>query len=240
MDRLTRLGEKIESIHDILSGSYRFDRLAVFLLGDVNDGTDIYAGQAHEQAESNVEAQAAQLAGVLTGWFGRQAETWGKVDVYPVAGNHGRVGKFAHLGASWDRVCYRYVQMSARKGVEVHMPGDGELFLRKVDLRGHRYLLYHGHGIRMYQSIAWYGITQRVMRWMTTASIGPVDVACFGHFHHCGCMPVNSKTVFLTGTPVTDDQWALTDLGLEDTPRWWFFGAGDERPVTWEYRLDLA
>jgi len=53
-------------------------------------------------------------------------------------------------------------------------------------------------------------------------------------------MPVNSKTVFLTGSPVTGDDWALEQLGLEDSPRWWLLGASDHRAVTWEYALDLA
>lgn len=237
--RLGRMGEKVALIRDILAGSYNFDRLAVFLLGDVNDGTGIYAGQEHYQAVTNVEAQAWEVAGLLGDWTRRQLDTWGAVDYYAVPGNHGRAGKFAHLAASWDIVAYRYLSAARLPGMSLTMSDDNP-FLQTVDVRGHRYLLHHGHMIRAYMGIPWYGIARRLMHWATTERLAGFDVATFGHFHQLGDWHINRLRFLSTGTLVTDDDWALEALGAESPPAWWLFGAGDDHPVTWQYALDLT
>lgn len=215
--------------------------LSIFILGDVNDGTGIYATQSHYQAITNVEQQASEVAHLLSDMIVEQQESWaGGVDVHCVAGNHGRAGKFAHEAANWDLVTYRYMSLLLREraGINVSIPrADESPFLRKVDIHGHGYLLYHGHDIRTWGSIPWYGILLRLLRWYS--ALPGWTVATMGHFHTLGYWRFNNLTALSTGTMVTDDEWSLRVLGWEPVSSWWLFGVDETRPVTWQMALDL-
>lgn len=238
--RMDALGERMAGIKDLLGGGYNLPELVVCCTGDLNDGTDIYAGQPHEQAESDVEEQASQVATYLHGWLKRQKELWGSVRFEAVPGNHGRVGKYAAVTANWDKVAYRYLKLLCGDSISVNFPGRGESpFLRKIKVRGHDVLLYHGHEIRTYSSIPWYGMLLRLSKWATTG-LYPIDLALMGHFHTVGDWPINRIRLLCTGTAVTNDDWALETLGWESQTAWWLFGVSDERPVTWQFRMEMG
>lgn len=241
-DRLAAIGDRVATIRRLMSG-YEFDELVVCVLGDVNDGTDIYATQAHHQAESNVEEQAEQLSELLVPFFRRQHEVWGKVRVACVPGNHGRAGRFSHEAASWDTVAYKYLRAKLKDGgppIPVVMNGKGQNpFLRVEEVRNHRYLLYHGHDIKSFGNIPWYGMQLRVARWNTT-KLAPFDAVLMGHYHSFGTWAFNSIELKMSGTMITDDEWALQTLGWESANKWWLFGVSNSRPVTWEFGIDVA
>ena len=214
------------------------EELVVCMLGDVNDGTGIYPTQIHHQAITNPNQQAAWLSDVLARFFTRLHAAYKNIRIEAVPGNHGRAGKFAHEAANWDIVCYNYLGFKLKEqGIPVRQ-NTGDPFIRKVGVRGHRYLMYHGHGVRMYQQIPWYGITQRILRW-NNSSLAPFDAALFGHFHTAGMFPINRIRAVLSGTAVKKDQWALQELGLESESLWWFFGVNEKHPITWQEQLEL-
>ena len=236
--RLTRLSQTLGGIREGLA-SLSLDRLVVFMAGDMNDGTDIYATQPHEQAESNVEAQADELSELLSSWLLEQKRIWGTVSVEAVPGNHGRAGKRAAVAANWDMVFYRYLALRLGEAIPVGLnPRPKSPFIRKVELRDHQYILYHGHRIKSYFNIPWYGMSMRLHRWMSTR-LAPFDMVCLGHFHTFGAWDVNRKTILVSGTMITDDDWALEEFGWESSARWWLFGVSDKHPMTWQYRLEL-
>jgi predicted phosphodiesterase len=237
-DRMSRLLPRLERIHQLLSASYQIDELVVALLGDVNDGSEIYPTQAHHQEISDPLRQAWEFAGFLAEWLRAAQRVFGAVRVEAVPGNHGRGGsKRIAEAANWDLACYHYLALHlAGTGIGVGY-GEDDPFMRILEVRGHRFLLYHGHAIRMYQTIPWYGLMQRMLRWRT--ALGPFAALCCGHFHAFGEMDVNGTRLLLTGTLVTDDQWALQTLGLNSANRWHLFGVGDKRAITWRFDLDL-
>ena len=238
--RLDAVVPRLERIHRLLSSAYDLEELVVCLLGDVNDGSEIYPSQSHHQEVTDPLRQAWELADYLAGWLERIQRTWRSVRVEAVAGNHGRAGKRLAESASWDVATYHYLALRLRdSGIPVHYAQEGlDPFLRVVEVRGHRFLLYHGHGVRMYQSVPWYGLAQRALRWRAT--LGEFVALCCGHFHTYGEMDVNGIRIFLTGTPVTDDTWVLQSLGGKNANRWHLFGVGQHRPVTWQFALDLS
>jgi hypothetical protein len=235
------LGERLARIRHLLS-DYQFDKLLVCMLGDVNDGTEIYAGQAHEQAESNVEEQAYQLATYMSGWLKRQKDVWGNVEVEAVPGNHGRAGRFAHVAANWDLVAYRYMKLMVEPaGITVNHPMKGEMvFLRKITVRKHPVLLYHGHDLQFYQSVPWYGIQNRLMKWSTVSSLTPFELVLLGHLHFLGDWSLNMLRILASGCMPSDDDWPVQKLGYESQNKWWLFGMSNKRPVTWQFGLELS
>ena len=236
--RMDAVGKRMVRIKNLLGDDYKLTELVVSIAGDANDGTGIYKTQDHHQTITDVEKQANDLANILTKWLLWQKRVWGSVRVEAVPGNHGRAGQFAHEASNWDRTCYRYLSKNLKGQIEVNFEDADNPFIRKFRVRGHDYLLYHGHDIRSYANIPYYGIMVRVLRW-SASRLAPFDVVLMGHFHTCSLWPINKYDVLLSGTMATDDEWSLQTFGLEAVPRWWMFGVSDSRPTTWMYRLDL-
>jgi len=237
--RLCEMERKIRRIRGLL-GDYDFDELVVSMLGDMNDGTGIYPTQFHHQKITDVNEQALVLSDLLARFFRKLQDVWKHVRIEAVPGNHGRAGKFAHESANWDLVCYNYLAKELKpSGIKIGLnSGSDNPFIRKIKVKRHNYVLYHGHDIRTFSNIPWYGMMLRISRWLST-KIAPFDVALLGHFHTVGCWDINRVQLFLSGTMVSDDDWALQSLGWESACKWWIFGVSDHRPVTWQFRLEL-
>lgn len=239
--RVERITQKLAAIKDLMSG-YTFDKLVVVCLGDVNDGSDIYATQSHHQAITNVEEQAYELSEILAKWLVNLKEIWDNVEFAAVPGNHGRSGFRMHEAASWDIVTYRYLAMrlkASESGIDVKFnDNNGDPFIQRMSIRGHGYLLYHGHDIRTYGQIPWYGMQLRALRWAT--AIPAWETLLLGHFHTSGIWSVNKLTLLCTGTMVTDDEWALRTFGWQSQNKWWLFGVSNKYSMTWNYQLDIS
>jgi hypothetical protein len=237
--RLSEASKRLRRIRTLL-GDYKFDELVVCVLGDTVDGAGIYPTQFHHQDLTNADEQAEVLSKLLAKFGKEQQDAWGKLRFECVPGNHGRSGAFNSEAQNYDLTTYKYLELRLEEaGIPVLYNKTGDLFIRRITVRGHRYLAFHGHSIRLFQQIPWYGITQRVMRWHNS-SLAPFDTVLMGHFHTCQMVTANKVRIFLTGTPVTDDEWALQILGMEGSPRWWLVGISDHHPITWQFTVDLA
>ncbi len=238
--RMAKLGDTLTRIKELLGPAYDIEELVPVYLGDVGDGTDIYKTQPHHQAITNVERQANEWASFNAMWLHNQRENWPIKRIIVVPGNHGLGGRFAAEGANWDVVSYRYLADRLRgDSVEVVLNEKSDPFVQKVNIRGHNYVFYHGHDIRSYASIPWYGIMLRLVRWLST-SMAPFDVACMGHFHTFGLWKMNNLQVLMTGSMVTDDEWSLRTLGYEGSTQWWLIGCSNKYPITWSFGINLA
>lgn len=240
--RMDLIPERLAHLTGALRRGYEFDKLVVGFLGDFNDGTDIYRTQPHHQAETNVEAQAIDVAELVVTPFVRAlCDIFPAVDVHCVAGNHGRAGFRGHEAASWDVASYRYAQkdLKGQRRLCFELPRVVPT-VQPVVIRGHKFLLYHGHGVKGYQGIPFYGLRQRGLNWQSTAEYGGFRVLHVGHFHTFGRMNHNRFTIMLNGTMVSDDEWARDELGYESDAIWHLHGVSDERPITWDFGLETG
>ncbi|MCR4296627.1 MAG: hypothetical protein NUW21_13935, partial [Elusimicrobia bacterium] len=240
--RMESLGDRVIKIRAQLSPTVEFDRLLIYLGGDLNDGDGIYAGQHHHQETTNVEEQARECAAMLEKFILRQREAWGRVDVVAVAGNHGRGGgidgKALNEAANWDIVAYRYLAL-ALKPHGIHLDLDNrEVFRRVIQVRGHGLLLHHGHFVRG-GIMPIPAIFRRLLLWATSEAIAPFDLAIVGHWHSAGYWVQNALRLLMSGTPVTDDRWARDKLGLDSASTWWLFGVSDSYCPSWMFPMEL-
>jgi len=238
--RIRSWTKKIIKLAHLLGDGYRFNEIVLAFLGDVNDGTEIYKTQPHHQALTNVLEQAVVCAGFFNDAIDEFLDEFGKVTLVGVGGNHGRAGKLSHEACNWDLACYRLIEEHYRSNKHVHPNFHYEMdFMQRVHVRGHPIILYHGHYIRMYQRIPWYGIITRVLRWAHSIKDG-FELITMGHFHTCGFWWLDGLPILLNGTLITDDEWALVTLGMTPVPRWWLFGVSDKRIPTFQYDLLLT
>lgn len=237
--RLVALGDKLGRIRDLLS-DYNFDELILCCLGDMVDGAGIYPTQYHHQSLTNANEQADVLSDLLSDFSRTQKKIWRNVRVECVPGNHGRSGKFTHENQNHDLMMYDFLRLKTQAhGVAVNWNKTQNPFIRKMNVRHHNFILYHGQDVRMYQGIPWYGMAMRVFRWLSTRKVGRFDAILLGHFHTTGMWDINEVELCLSGTMATDDDWALQTLGYESSPHWWLFGVSDSRPITWRFKIDL-
>ena len=234
---MERWMDKILRIKELLGSGYIFDELVVASLGDINDGTEIYATQPHHQAITNVLLQAEVAADIIATQIKRAHGHFRNVTFVGVAGNHGRAGKRAHEAANWDIATYKLMKAMLPKTRFVINERDDFLMVHKV--KGHGLLLYHGHYIRMYAQVPWYGIITKVLKWAQSVR-DDWRVACFGHFHSCGYTRLNGIDIFLNGTLVTDDLYPMMTLGLLSSNKWWLFGVSERHATTFKFDIDVA
>lgn len=236
--RLALVGDKMIAIRRQLTPTVAFDKLVVLLMGDIVDGAGIYETQAHHQAITNPEQQAREAADVLAEFLIAQKAEWGSVDVYTVAGNHGRMGMAMHESASHDVSCYRLVNLLvAKHGINVWI-SNRDPFKTVVRVRGHGVLVHHGHFVKA-GDVPIPAILRRLVKWSLAESVPDFTLACLGHFHSIGYWRHNRLKLLLSGTPKTDDEWALDKLGQEPAANWWFFGVSDHHIPTWQFALEL-
>ena len=236
--RLDGVIQRALGISRILNAGYKFDKVYVMLTGDLVDGNEIYANHPYhvDQRASYGRAQAKKCAKMLKPRLLALKDIAPKIEIHGVPGNHGRISKYTHEMNNWDLVLYDNLSlMLDDKDVSVT---SYEKNLAVVNVQGHGFLLYHGAGIRMYQQLPFYGIRQRVLRWSQTLK-EPFDVVLMGHFHQCIEDAVNDTRILLSGTAVSDDDWAIECLGVDGSRKTNFFGVHPDHPITWQYRLDI-
>lgn len=225
-------------IWDILRHGYRFRELVIALTGDNIDGDAIYKTHPYHTEERAKFAlkQVTALLGILRPAILRLKPIAPKIRMVGVPGNHGRVSRYTHEANNWDLAFYEMLKM-AFSGDPAITVEYSEKFAEIIQVEGHGILLYHGGGIRMYMNLPFYGIRQRVMRWKGSMR-EPFEVVLMGHFHQVLQDSFNGTRVLLSGTMVSDDEWAIENLGMDGERRFQFFGVHKDRPVTWRYELE--
>lgn len=240
-ERVETLKEGVLSILNILALSYNFEDIVINMLGDFIDGDAIYKTHAHhvDKIAPAGRQQAKVLACILLPFITDiQRETGLKVKLNGVRGNHGRVTQYTHESNNYDLMFYDLIEAEFRNNDDITV-NISERFAEIVQVQGHGILLYHGAGIKCYQNIPWYGISQRAMRWKQSMK-KDFSVVILGHFHTCGNMPWIGTDILLNGTVVTDDDFALENLGMDGDNRFWLFGCHPERGITWRFPVDMV
>ena len=214
------------------------NKAVVFLTGDLVDGALIYPSQgAH--LDTHVVNQIFKTAPHMVEQFTRLAAHVAEIEVYAVPGNHGRTHKMNHEHANWDTV---YVEVL--RGVTANIP-NLKWFVeygwnQTADIAGVKILQYHGHQIKMTLNLPWYGVTTRLSRWGSSKALHDFDIAVQGHFHTSSRLQWNNVKVFLNGTTVAGDEFALEHLGLESSESQWVFFVHPKHRVTAQYEVNVA
>lgn len=233
--RIAELVDTTVGIVGLHRHAYPVNRLNLFLLGDIISGESIFPTQPHH-IETGVVEQVFSSVPFLVEQLAVLCANFKEVRVHCVIGNHGRAGKFYHEESNFDRVMYYALRQATVKVKNLSwVIPQGWYLLAKV--LNTKVLCIHGHQIKMTLNLPFYGVTTRISRWATTRQIGSFDVALMGHFHTSFRMEWNNKTIFINGTTVDGDEFALEKMGLESSQAQWLFGVHPRHRITWSYQL---
>ena len=105
-------------------------------------------------------------------------------------------------------------------------------------VEGFKCFLTHFDGIPCVQGIPYCGIDRKLKAWYIDT--GGFNYAFGGHFHKRSQSEVTRRfEYFMSGSLVSDDEWALKKLGVSASPSAWAMGMNPKRGITWRYALEV-
>jgi len=236
--RVELLTEKVVLFRDIISETIPIEKLVLIDLGDMVSGQEIYPGQAWESEKHVLEQIYHEASPAIIKQNMTFLEYFPRVEEHSIPGNHGRTGKYVPSEANFDNVLaqdiYRRFENVKRFSMEIEWD-----WWKYVDIYGHRLLALHGNQIRSWLNIPWYGITQKGMKWQGSMPRGPWHCLVCGHFHVPFMMPFNNFRIICNGSLVSDDEFALREMGMSSTPAQQFFMVHPDHIKTLGTEIDL-
>ena len=210
-------------------------------IGDIIDNDMLYPSQPYHVDKGNA-GHATQQIKAATLLFSEAINKFQKTNkikviINAVKGNHGRISKFTDESNNFDIMFYDSLELALDRNsnIEFNISTD---FYNLFYVENHGFLLNHGNGVRMYQNIPWYGLVQRCMRWAGSLP-NHFEYMIVGHFHTSGEQEWNDKTIYMNGTAVTDDNFAVEMLGLSASNKMWVFGVTKDNGIEQRFKIDL-
>ena len=236
--RMEIFTQSVLRIREIISETIPLERLVIIDLGDNITGQGIFPNQPW----STEETVMRQIYHVAAPAIIEQNMAWlshfPTVVEYTVPGNHGKTGKEHPEEANWDNVLSQ--EIAARMENIKHFAfAENWNWWTYVDIYGWRFLALHGHQIRSWLNIPFYGLVNKGMRWQGSMP-ERWDYLVHGHFHVAFSFPWNNFEIIGNGSLVSDDEFALRELGMASMPAQQVFGVHPEHGITWKYTLRLS
>jgi hypothetical protein len=237
--RVEMLTEKVILFRDIISETIPIEKLVIIDLGDMLSGQDIYPGQAWKSERHVLEQIYHEASPAIIKQNMTFLEYFRLVEEHSIPGNHGRTGKYAPAEVNFDNVLaqdiYRRFEMVKRFSMEIEWD-----WWKYVDIYGWRFLALHGNQLRGYLNIPFYNIVTKGMRWQGSMPGGPWHCLVHGHWHVPFIMPWNNFRIISNGTLVSDDEFALRELGMSATPAQQFFMVHPDHIKTLGTEIELV
>jgi hypothetical protein len=203
-------------------GGWQFPRLVVALNGDIVTGT-IHELERHSDPENIIWSTYG--AGLLVADAVRTlAGSFEQVDVYCTSGNHGRLPDARRMQSkdptrNWDTVVALFAKTALAdcKNVTVEIPNS---YAVSYEVEGTTVLQSHGHDIKSWSGIPWYGISRFLGNYngMEAARGGRIGAYLFGHFHSQTNITYPGGEAFVNGSLIGGTEWTVGTLGKADRP----------------------
>ena len=225
-------------------GAYQFERLIISANGDMVSGT-IHELEKHSDYD-NVVWAVYSCGMVLAEAIRDLAAVYPSVEVFCTSGNHGRLPDARRIQQkeptrSWDTLVYLFAREHLRhlKTVQFFIPNS---YAVAWDIYGWRWLQTHGHDVKSWNSIPWYGLNRLIgnMNALESGRGAPVHYWAFGHFHNASSLPHASGESFVNGSLIGSNEFALNALGKVDRPTQWMLQVHPEHGVTGRWPLFAA
>jgi hypothetical protein len=203
-------------------GGWRFPRLVVALNGDIVTGT-IHELERHSDPQNII--WSTYSAGLLVAHAIRTlAGSFEQVDVYCTSGNHGRLPDARRMQSkdptrNWDTAVGLFAKTALRDcpNVTFEIPNS---YAVSYEVEGTTVLQSHGHDIKSWSGIPWYGISRFLGNYngMEAARGGRIGAYLFGHFHSQTNITYAGGEAFVNGSLIGGTEWTVGTLGKADRP----------------------
>lgn len=237
--RCANLASRVLKIVSLHRKAYPIKKLHVFVLGDIVHNEAIGKTVGLDELEMVLSDQMFKIAvPVLERFLLTLLPHFQEgIEVYTIAGNHGKLSKENADSSNMDNVVYRFLAERLRNYKEINFHSAYDKFYQMVEIMGWKFLLIHGDQIKMTLTLPFYGVTTRAMR--LQGAVGRFDYLCLGHFHTANILNWQDSEILMNGTFVSDDQWVLQKLGMGTSPKQLVFGIHPNQGITFRYLVKL-
>jgi predicted phosphodiesterase len=241
-------------IVEIQRGKATIDELVINMVGDIVDGDGIFPNQPYEQKFYLMEQMFGTGLPVISGMINELSNHFKKVTLNCVWGNHGRVSKFTDPELNFDHIFYKILEIATQNNPRLTWNISKKWYMiAKISKFG--FLLTHGHFIKTWLNIPFYGIKEKGMRWQGSLSKEETvmlnkewvkvrkefwDFIVMGHFHTSLYFRWNNWRCILGGTWLDSDDFAESVLGLDSATEQTLFAVHEKRGITWMRNIDLT
>lgn len=223
-------------------GGWKFPRLVVSLNGDLISGS-IHEVERHSDAPS--VTHAVYGAGLLLAQALRDlAPHFEEIEVFCTSGNHGRLPDARRVQQkdplrSWDTLIAWFAKEHLRAlkdRIHFHTPNSYSVMF---EVEGWNFLQTHGHDVKSWNQIPWYGINRMVgnINALEASRNRVVHHYLFGHFHTATSLPHAAGESFINGSLIGGTEFSVNALGKADKPTQWMFGVHRDHGVTHRWPL---
>lgn len=247
------LVSSVLEIVKIQRGGADIDELVINMVGDIVDGDGIFPNQPYEQKFHLMEQMFGVGLPVISGMINEFSNHFKKVTLNCVWGNHGRVSKFTDPELNFDHIFYHILRLATKDNPRLEWNISKKWYMiAKISKFG--FLLTHGHFIKTWLNIPFYGIKEKGMRWQgsltkqETVMINKEwvkiqkeywDFIVMGHFHTSLYFRWNNWRCILGGTWLNSDDFAESVLGLDSATEQTLYAVHEKRGITWMRNIDL-
>lgn len=238
-DRLQNYASRIIKVASLHRKAYPIRKLNVFLLGDIIHNEAVGKTVGLDELEMVLSDQMFKIAvPVLERFLTSLSPHFpAGLNVWTIAGNHGKLSKENADSSNMDNVVYRFLIERLRNFQNIKFNTAFNQFYQMATIMGWKFLLLHGDQIKMTLTLPFYGVTTRAMR--LQGAIGKFDYLCMGHFHTANILNWQDSEIIMNGTFVSDDQWVLQKLGMGTSPKQVLFGVHPKQGITFRYLIKL-
>lgn len=219
-ERVRRVVEKTIRLTEVQRADHPVDRIIVMLGGDMIENVSTFPGQAFE-VDSTAFSQVFEAAALIEATIISLLEHFDQVEVYEVAGNHGRIGKKGEAPRrdNWDRVLYRIARdkLSTQARLAWHEPTGWYEIVHVSD--HYAALLHHGDSIKSFGgNVPAFGISRKTIAWSSGVTEPFVDAYC-GHFHQSMTLTLaNGGRAFVTPSTESGSEYAREFVAAKGRP----------------------
>jgi len=260
--RIRLFGDKISGITNIQRADHPVKNCRLYLAGDILEGEEIFPGQMHLIDAGLYEQVLHHAPRAICDLIYSLLNTFEKVHVVGVIGNHGRVGgrssRLHDPRTNADRMAYKVAQymlmgdpdyglteIGKSNRVTWSIPGDLEeipdRYWFAVDYIGDwGFLMAHGDQIRGgFGGFPFYGYAKKAWGWIDSIP-QPWDYLLTGHWHQPTSLTLNQRQVRINGSTESRNSYAQENLAAVGTPTQWLAYCHPKNGITAEYWVDLS
>lgn len=226
-DRVLRSGRRVTGLH-------------LWFDGDLVENSTMRPKQRLD-VDMSVALQATHLARQIESFVQRAVPLFPEIYVDVVVGNHGRAGKPGDDKSydSWDYMVGVIVETAFRDHPTVHVKAWTQPWAL-LQVGASRILLNHGHGIKAWAGIPWYGIERKVARWQGLFR-EYFTYIMLGHFHNPASWDTGGGAeVIVNGAFFSGTSYSINDLALSTPAAQWAFVLSKDAGIVERIKIRLA
>lgn len=244
--RIEKFAQKVLRLTKIQRSDHPVKTCRVWCLGDLIEGELIFAGQAHLIDSSLYRQTIVDGPRILVNFIRTLLTEFDKIYVSVVPGNHGRFGgrqhRDYHPDTNADRMLAGVAQQVLHDEPRVTWNiSEGLLeggWYAIDDIGGYKTLLFHGDQIQGGLTTENH-VKKLTLGWRAGAIRGGFNDAFLGHFHVVKKFTFGDVTVRVSGSPESDNAYAVRSLGSFSLPSQHLQFVKPGRGVTCEYTVWL-